>query len=62
MSLSHCSLKVGQMFLMKYASNTLRLRMFSEALLIMIHVHAWVGFPFKCLGDSDLQFLSLCLY
>ena len=50
------------MFLMKYASNTLRLRKFSEALLIMVHVNVWVGFPFKCLGDSDLLFLSLCLY
>ena len=39
MSLSSCSLSVGQIVLIKYASNTLRLRKFSVALLMMVHVN-----------------------
>ena len=54
MSLSSCSLSVGQMVLIKYASNTLRLRKFSGALLMMVHVNLWVGFSFKCLAGSDV--------
>ena len=33
MSLTSCSLSVGQMVLMKYASSTLRLRKFSETIV-----------------------------
>ena len=58
MSLSSCSLSVGQMVLIKDASNTLRLRKFSGALLMKIHVNLWAGFSFKCLAGSDLLFLS----
>ena len=58
MSLSSCSLSVGQMVLMKYASSTLRLRKFSGGLLMMVHLNLWVGFSFKCLTGSDLLFLS----
>ena len=39
MSLSTCSLTVGQMILRKYAFNTLRLRKFLGALLMMVHVN-----------------------
>ena len=56
MSLSSCSLSVGQMVLMKYASSTLRSRKFSGALLVMVHLNLWVEFHFKCLAGSDLLF------
>ena len=62
MSLSSCSLSVGQMVLIKYASNTLRLRKFSGALLMMVHVNLWVGFSFKCLPGSDLLFRPSCSF
>ena len=42
MSLSSCSLSVEQMVLMKHASNTLRLRKFSGALLMMVYVNSSV--------------------
>ena len=58
MSVSSCSLSVEQMVLMKYASNTLRLRKFSGTMLMMVHVNLWVGFSFKCLAGSGLLFLS----
>ena len=61
-SLSSCSLCVGQMVLMKYAFNTLRLRKFSGALLMIVHVNLWVGFSFKCLAGSDLIFLCSCSF
>ena len=51
-SLSSCSLSVGQMVLTKYGSNTLHLRKFSGALLMMVHVNLWVRFSFKCLVSS----------
>ena len=60
MSLCSFSLSVEQMVLMKYASNTLRLREFSGALLMMVHVNLLVKFSFKCLAGSDLLFLTLC--
>ena len=57
MSLSSCSLSVGQMVLIKYASNTLRFK-FSGALLMMVDVDLLVGFFFKCLAGSNFLFLS----
>ena len=62
MSLSSSSLSVGQMVFIKHASNTLCLRKFSGALLIMFHVNLWVGFSFKLLAGSDLLFLSSCSF
>ena len=62
MSLSSFSLSVGQMVLIKYASNTVRLRKFSGVLLIMVHVNLWVEFSFKCLAGSDLLFLGSCSF
>ena len=47
---------------MKYAFNTLRLRKFSGALLMIVHVNLWVGFSFKCLAGSDLIFLCSCSF
>ena len=58
MALPSCSLSVGQMVLMKYASSTLHLQKFSGTLLMMVHRNLWVGFSFKCLAGSDLL---LCL-
>ena len=62
MSLSSCSLSVGQMVLIKYASNTLCLRKFSGVLLMMVHVNLWVGFSLKCFAGSGLLFLSSCSF
>lgn len=59
MSFSNCLLSVGQMVLIKCTSNTLLLRMFTGALLMIVHVNLWVSFSFKCLTGSDLLFLSL---
>ena len=56
MSVSSCSLSVGQMVLMKYASSTLRLRTFSGVLLMMVYLNLWVGFCFKCLAGSNFSF------
>ena len=62
MSLCSCSLSVGQMVLMKYASSTLRLRKFSGTLLMIVVLNLWVGFSFECLAGSDLLFLSSCSF
>ena len=62
MSLSSCSLIVGQMVLVNYASSTLRLRKFSGTLLMMVHLNLWVGLSFDCLAGSYLLFFSLCSF
>ena len=62
MSFSSCSLSVGQIVLMKSVSNTLRLRKFLGALLMMVLVNLWVRFSFKCSAASDFLFLSSCSF
>ena len=52
MTLSSCSLSVGEMVLTKYTSNALHLRKFSGAFLMMVHINLWVMFSFKCLVGS----------
>ena len=47
------------MVLIKCTSNTLLLRMFTGALLMIVHVNLWISFSFKYLTGSDLLFLSL---
>ena len=47
MSLSSCSLSVGQMVLIRIASNALCLSKFSGALLMTIHVNLLAEFSFK---------------
>ena len=62
MSLSNCLLSVGRMVLIKYSSNTLRLRKFSGALVMMVHVNLWVGSFFKCLAGFVKTFISKLNY
>ena len=62
MPLSICSSNVGQMVLLKYASNTLRLRKISGASVMMVLVDLLLGFSFKYLAGSDLPFLSWCSF
>ena len=61
-SLSSCSLCLGEIVLMKYASSTVRSQKFSGAFLMMVHVNLWVEFFFKCLAGTDFLFLSVSFH